>query len=287
MNKRWAAMACGAAVYLFATPHSLFAQSKQPITFESFLALKLAGDPRLSPDGATVAFTVTVPSLEENRNVTRIWVVPASGGAARALTSGPGSDLAPRWAPDGQSLAFVSTRGGTAQVWRVALAGGDATQVTSVETGVNDFLWAPDGRTLYVTSDVKWPATGQEIDRRNGDYPTKAKIWTSLFYRFWNDWRVGTRSHLLRVGVNDKSMKDLTPVDHDTPPLDLGGADLAVSASGEVAVVMNPDADVSQSTNNDVFLIRSDVAAMTPITMEPSSSRKAFWNASRRFPVSR
>ncbi len=267
MIRRMASAASLGLVTLFAPRASLLAQNKQPITFESFLALKLAGDPQLSPDGATVAFTVTVPSLDENRNVTRIWVVPAAGGAARALTSGPGSDLAPRWAPDGQSLAFVSARGGSPQVWRIALAGGDATQVTSLETGVNDFLWAPDGRSLYLTSDVKWPATGQEIDRRNGTYPTQAKIWTELFYRFWNDWRVGTRSHLLRVVVADKSVKDLTPVDHDTPPLDLGGADLAVSGNGaELAFVMNPDADVAQSTNNDVFLVGSDGANLLPVT---------------------
>ncbi len=252
---------------LLAPFSALLAQTRQPLTFEKFLAMQIAGDPRLSPDGSTVAYTVTAPSLEQNRNLTRIWIVPAAGGPSRALTAGPDNDLAPRWAPDGKSLGFVSTRGGSPQVWRIALAGGDAVQVTSIESGVNDFLWGPDGKALYVTSDVKWPAAGQEIDARNGQYPTQAKIWTELFYRVWNDWRVGTRSHLLRVDLADKSVKDLTPVDHDTPPLDLGGADLSVAPAGsELALVMNPDADVAQSTNNDVFVVGSDGSNLTPVT---------------------
>jgi dipeptidyl aminopeptidase/acylaminoacyl peptidase len=252
---------------LFALPSSLLAQAKRPITFESFIALKNVGDPQLSPDGATVAFTVSTPSLEENKNVSRIWVVPASGGAARALTAGPGSDFAPRWAPDGRSLGFVSTRGGSPQVWRIALADGDAAQLSSVESGVNDFLWAPDGNALFITSDVKWPAAGQEIDRRNGAYPTQAKIWSDLFYRHWTEWRVGLRSHLLRQDLQGKAVKDLTPLDHDVPPLALGGADIAVAPGGsELAIVFNPDADVAQSTNNDVFVMGSDGTGLAPIT---------------------
>jgi hypothetical protein len=250
-----------AAVSLIAPRVSLLAQTKQPITFEKFLALQISGDPRLSPDGSTVAFTVTVPSLQENRNVTRLWIAPVNGGAPRQLPGGPGSDLAPRWSPDGKSLAFISTRSGSPQVWWLVPAGGDATQLTNVASGVNDFLWAPDGSALYVTSDVKWPAEGQEIDQRNGAFPTQAKIWDDLMYRHWNEWRVGLRSHLLRVSLADQSTSDLTPFDHDVPPLALGGADVSVSSSGEILVVYNPDEDVAQSTNNDVFLLRKEGGA--------------------------
>ena len=247
------------AVLLCSPFHPAVPQSspiKAPITFEKFLALQIAGDPRPSPDGSLVAFTISVPSLEDNRNISRIWVVPTAGGPARAVTEGPGSDFAPRWHPDGKSIAFISTRAAGAQVWQLPVAGGAATQLTTVETGVNDFLWANDGSALYVVSDVKWPADGHEIDRRNGAYPTQARIWTDLMYRHWNAWRTGQRSHLLRVGLADKSVRDLTPFDHDVPPIALGGADVALSPSGaELAVVYNSDRDVASSTNNDVWVI--------------------------------
>ena len=265
-------------------PGSLSAQSRQPLNFDRFIALKVVGDPQLSPDGASVAFTVSEPSLKDNRNISRIWVVPTAGGAARPLTSGPGSDLAPRWAPDGRSLGFVSTRAEGAQVWRVPAAGGAATQLTHLTSGVNDFLWAKDGKAVFVTSDLKWPAEGQEIDRRNGEYPTQARIWTGLFFRYWNDWRTGVRSHVLRIELGTGTVKDLTPVDHDTPPLDLGGADLAVAPGGDqLALVLNPDSDVSQSTNNDVFTVGSDGANLTPVTTRRGNDNSPAFSPDGRY----
>lgn len=260
-------IATAVAFSLLAPRSSLPAQVKQPLTFEKFLAMQIAGDPRPSPDGTTVAFTVSVPSLQDNRNISRIWLVPVGGGPARAITKGPGSDRAPRWSPDGKSVAFISTRGGSPQVWRIAAAGGIAVQITKVESGVNDFLWAPDGKALYVVSDLKWPAKGQEIDRRNGAYPTEAKIWEDLYYRHWDEWRVGVRTHVLRVTLADKSVKDLTPMDIDVPPLALGGVDVAVAPSGsELAIVYNPDRDIAQSTNNDVFVLPSGGGTPAPVT---------------------
>ena len=245
-----------------AVPH-LAAQTRQPITVESFLALKVVSDPQPSPDGSLVAFTVAQASLDDNRNISRIWLVPVAGGEPRQFSAGPGTDLAPRWAPDGQSLAFVSTRGGSPQVWRASLSGGDAMPVTSVGGGVNDFLWAADGKSLYVTSDLKWPAE-QETDQRNGKYPTGARIWTDLFYRHWNEWRAGTRQHVFRVPLGEGKATDVTPFDRDVPTLALGGADVAVSPAGELAVVYNPDSVLATSTNNDIFLLAD--GSLTPIT---------------------
>ena len=256
-----------ATLSLVATRSSLLAQSKQPLTFDQFIALQIAADPRPSPDGSTIAFGVSVPSLQDNRNISRIWVVPAAGGSARAISSGPGSDFSPRWSPDGRSLAFISTRKGGAQVWSVPSAGGEPSQLTTIESGVNDFLWASDGTALYIVSDIKWPAEVQEIDRRNGAFPTQAKLWTDLMYRHWDQWRVGQRSHLLRIGLADKSVKDLTPMDRDVPPIALGGADIALSSAGnELAIVYNPDRDVAQSTNNDVFVLAGSGGTPEQIT---------------------
>ena len=73
------------------------AAQKRAITFEDYIALKAVSDPQLSPDGRWVAYTVSTPSLEDNRNVSRIWVVEVATGKSRQLTGGPGSDRQPRW----------------------------------------------------------------------------------------------------------------------------------------------------------------------------------------------
>src|SRR6266571_7890116 len=99
---------------LIASP--LVAQ-KRAITFEDFIALKTISDPQLSSDGKWVAYTVSIPSLQDNRNVSRVWVVEVATGKSRQVTGGPGSDRQPRWSPDAKTLAFISTRDAGAQVW--------------------------------------------------------------------------------------------------------------------------------------------------------------------------
>src|SRR5256886_11298209 len=78
--------------------------------FRSYIALKSVGDPHLSPDGKWVAYTVTEQSLKDDRGTTRIWLADVATGQSRDLTAGPGSDRQPRCTPDGNTLAFVSTR---------------------------------------------------------------------------------------------------------------------------------------------------------------------------------
>src|SRR6266498_814222 len=238
---------------------------KCAMTIDDYLALRSVGNPRLSPDGKWVAYTVTEHSLKDNRGITRIWLADAATGQAREVTAGPGSDRQPRWSPDGRTLAFVSTRQNGPQVWLLPIAGGEARRVTNLPDGVSDPVWLPDGKGLLVTSDVKWPPPAdQEIDRRNGDYPTDARIWTELLWRHWDDWRAGKRQHVFLVPVSGggEGVKDLTPVDHDVPTIATGGdGDVAVAPDGkEIAVAMHGDATVADNTNVDVYVIERDGA---------------------------
>jgi len=242
------------------------ATAPHPIGIEEYITTPVVGDPRLSPDGSLVAYTVTTASLQDNRGSTKIWLVDVVSGDSWQALVGAGNDRAPRWSPDGRSLALISTREGGAQIWRLPIRGGEARKVTSVKDGVADFVWSPDGKGLYFWTDVRW-GDSTEAERRSGPYPTEAKIWTELFYRHWDEWRLGLRSHLFRVNLADGSATDITPFDHDVPPLALGGHDIAISPVGtEVALVYNPDTVVATSTNNDIFLMGPDGSSPQAIT---------------------
>jgi dipeptidyl aminopeptidase/acylaminoacyl peptidase len=183
-------------------------------------------------------------------------VVAVATGETWALTDGAGSERAPRWSPDGSQLGFISNREDGPQLWQSVPKGGTPVRVSHLSDGLADFLWAPDGKSFYFWTDISW-GDSTEAARRAGPYPTKAKMWTDLFYRHWNEWRIGIRSHLFRL-TPDGTATDLTPIDRDTPPLALGGRDIDVSPDGnEIALVYNPDSNIAVSTNNDVFLLNS------------------------------
>jgi dipeptidyl aminopeptidase/acylaminoacyl peptidase len=277
-------LGAGLAAALLAAPCAAQgAAGKRPMTIDDFLALKVVSDPQLSPDGKVVAFTVSTPSLPDNKNIGKIWLAAADGSAVRQATAGGGSDRTPRWSPDGRTLAFLSSREGGSQVWRKPAHGGQASKVTSIPGGVSDFIWGRDGKSLYAVSDVKWPDT-QEIDRRNGAFPTDARIWTGLFYRHWDEWRAGQRQHVFRVSLADGTATDLTPIDRDVPTLALGGKDLALSPPGtELAVVFNPDSNVATSTNNDIFVMGPDGSGRKPLTTNPANDHSPTYSPDGRY----
>jgi dipeptidyl aminopeptidase/acylaminoacyl peptidase len=276
-----AGLGLGVALALPAAPAA--AQDRRPLDVDQFLRLRIAADPQVSPDGRTVAFAVTVPSLDDNRNVSRIWLHSLVDGTTRQLTSGAGSDHSPRWTADGRTLAFLSTRSGTAQVWRIRIDGGEPIRVTAVDGGVSQFFVSPDSTVLFVVSDVKWPPR-QELDDRHGEYPTTALLIDRLFYRHWNEWRAGRRQHLFRVALADGALTDLTPLDRDVPTLALGGSDVVLSPLGtELAIVFNPDSAVATSTNNDIHLVGPDGAGLVRMTDNPGNDHSPAYSPNARW----
>jgi len=267
MNRHLALLAC-LTLPASLIPHPGLAQ-KRAITFEDYIALKAVGDPQLSPDGRWVAYAVATPSLADNRSVSRIWLAEVATGANHQLTQGPGSDRSPRWSPDGKTLAFLSTRQNGPQVWVLDLSGGEARRVSNLSEGAGELYWLPDGKGFLVVSDVKWPPQ-QEIDRRNGDYPTDARLWTELLWRHWDEFRAGRRQHVFRVDLAGGEPKDLTPVDHDVGAIATGGdGDVAVSPDGrEIAVAMHGDSVVADNTNVDVYVMAPDGSGLHAITAD-------------------
>jgi dipeptidyl aminopeptidase/acylaminoacyl peptidase len=108
-------------------------------------------DPRLSPDGATVAYVVTTIDVDANEYRNRVWLAAVDGSsAARPFTSGASRDKTPRWSPDGSRLAFVTHReekGSQLFVLPVA-GGGEAQCIASSPEEIDDLAWSPDGSTI-------------------------------------------------------------------------------------------------------------------------------------------
>ncbi len=127
--------------------------AKHPIAFDDMIKLHRIAEPKVSPNGKWVAYTVTTPDMETNRGVSNIWVVATTGGAAMQLTQS-GHDSSPVWSPDGKTLAFLSSRSGDSQVYLLSMEGGESHALTKISTGADIVKWSPDGKTIAFTSSV-------------------------------------------------------------------------------------------------------------------------------------
>jgi len=95
--------------------------------------------PRLSPDGAQVAFTYA-PNGFFN-----VGTMAAEGGTPKQLTFAQQFAGFPSWSPDGKWLAFQMKQGDEMQIMLMPSAGGAATQLTSDHGDHWPFGWSADG----------------------------------------------------------------------------------------------------------------------------------------------
>lgn len=78
-----------------------------------------------------------------------IYVVPITGGDAKAIATGIAWDMQPRYSPDGKSIAFISDRSGGDNIWIMNRDGSEPVQVTK-ETFrlVTSPAWTPDSQFI-------------------------------------------------------------------------------------------------------------------------------------------
>jgi dipeptidyl aminopeptidase/acylaminoacyl peptidase len=135
---------------------------------EDLYDLTWAADPRLSPDGKTVAYAVVSIDRDENTYRSAIWLAAVDGSTSpRQLTAGKKADGSPRWSPDGTRLAFASNRDGDhKQLYVIPLDGGDPVCLTELKEDVAQPVWSPDGTRLAFAARVPDQAYEEEDEKR-------------------------------------------------------------------------------------------------------------------------
>jgi len=273
------AKAVGVAVIVAAVwSGALLAQApaKHAITFDDMMKMHRVSAPAISADGKWVAFAVSTPDMEANRNAGNIWIVSTAGGEAIQMTQS-GHDSSPAWSPDGKTLAFLSSRDGNSEVYLLSMDGGEAKKLTTLSTGADLFRWSPDGKTIAFTSgvylDCKDDACNQKRDEEKEKSKVKARIYDHLLFRHWDHWSEGKRSHLFLMPVDGNApAHDLTPTaDYDIPPDERGEvSDFAFSPdSKEICYTAVPDKVEAISTNGELFVVPVAGGEPKKITTNP------------------
>ncbi len=265
------------AALLIVSPVALAAR---PFTPEELLQTRRLDDVQVSPDGRLAALTVRQKSLEENRDLKNVWLVPLGGGGAPRQFTRDGKSEHARFSPDGRQLLVV--RDG--QLWLFDLAGGgDPLRLTNLWGGADAGIFSADGKLIAFTSDVYPECKGPDVDtcnrKRQDDHDkaqVKARISDHLFTRHWSEWKDDKRTHLFVLsahpGLAPSPPRDLTPLAGDWPGFRLGGADdydLSPDAK-ELVISHKETAREAWSTNSDLFAVPLQGAAPRNLTANNS-----------------
>jgi len=211
-----------------------------------------------------------------------LYLLELPSGRLRRLTTSPGADLSPAWAPDGTRLAYRSDRDGNDEVYAMDADGSRQRNLTRNPGSDYSPAWSPDGRQIAFASGRADP-TGNDVWLMDADgthprplvhqhgideYPRWSPDGSRLVFgctlgRILPS-RVGD-FELCVVGADGRGLRRLT----DAPGISAAGG---WSADGRrIVFTSSRDQDpTGVSPCGDLFLVDADGAHLTKLTDGPT-----------------
>jgi len=237
------------------------ANAADVMTPEHVAKLRAVTASKLSPDGANVAYTLSIPRIPNEGENGSAWselhVVDREGNS-RGFVTGEVSVRSIGWRPGGRELTFLSKRGKdkNTALWSIALNGGEAQRLLEHDTSIGSYSFSPDGTRVAFLAKDEAPKRAKKMK----DKGFNAEVYEEalLFTRVWiaepgnDDWKPrkldieGNASELHWSPAGDRLAMAIAP----TPLVDDGYMSKKVTvvdvASGDVVATFNNPGKLGQ-----------------------------------------
>jgi len=258
-----------------------YAQEGASVSFEKWISLKSAGSPIISPDGKTVAFTITNTDWKANSYHSEIWIW-RTGSTAFQLTRTQGSNSYNyRFTPDGKWLSFLADRGDKAQIWLISLQGGEAFPITDEDDEINDYEWSPDGKQIALTKTESENKNEKSSKERYGGFGVVDEE-----YHLTHLWLLDFSLDSIQLAGSlpcydtkaDSSKKKMTSPCYKIPKakrlteghFNVSGFDWN-PMGGEIIFNRQPNPLINSSMHADIASIEAATKKIKPLVSNPSS----------------
>ncbi|WP_199610217.1 S9 family peptidase [Flocculibacter collagenilyticus] len=169
MKKLTSALAIALAV---ASSTSVVAQSNNDVlSVDDIPKIKSVIQPKVSPNGAYVAFTRSKPRElykdENGKNYSELYIVDDKGNE-RSFITGDVSVRNLQWSNDGKHVYFLAKLNGEKHtaLYHIPFNGGQAQQVMSLkDTGINNYRISPNGKQVALLAKPAKDKTEKELKK--------------------------------------------------------------------------------------------------------------------------
>lgn len=124
------------------------------LTPHDVAVLRNVGAAEISPDGATIAYTLVVPRTpgegEDGAAWSELHLIASNGSSPRPFVTGKVNVGSVSWTPDGSGIAFTAKRDGDkgSALYILPVDGGEARRAASLATSVGGYSFSPDGKRV-------------------------------------------------------------------------------------------------------------------------------------------
>jgi dipeptidyl aminopeptidase/acylaminoacyl peptidase len=233
---------------------------------EMQLKLRVAGTPRVSPDGKRVVYTVSdaVMTADKSEYVTQLWIADIATKQNLQLTFGEKSSSNPKWSPDGKWIAFTSNRKDNKNnLYLLSLNGGEAEPLTDLKGGVTNFAWSPDGRSIAFTMADPKTEEEEKNDKAKNDFR-----WIDENVKF-------SRLYVLMIQKDANGKREprkLTSANYNVEDFDWS------SDSSRIAFSHTKSPLANDWTTSDVSIVEVASAKITPLANTPAAENSPLYS---------